>query len=138
MDVILRRISYRSDGIFGELYSKDLSFLSYTLEHSYCLNFSEYSPKIPVGVYECIKGIHRLPIMRSAFETYEIMNVPNHKDILFHRGNFNMDSAGCVLLGAIINRSNERQWFLEHSKTSFESFMNLQKGIDKFQIEIIK
>ena len=49
---------------------------------------------IPAGVYTCKN------IMSSRFgATYEVTDVPGRSSILFHKGNFTKDTAGCVLVG---------------------------------------
>lgn len=130
MNLSLIRTAFRIDGIFGELRDDSDTELFITLEHSYDL-----VPKIPDGVYKCIRGIHQLEHMADPFETFEITEVPNHTEILFHVGNANVDSAGCVLLGMTFAQVGGAQWITQ-SQHSFERFMILQTDCDEFELTV--
>lgn len=137
MDLILIRTEYRPDGIFGELRDWNGNIVAKTLEHSYPLDGEGgYYPKIPVGTYKCVRGEHRLMGMAHQFETFEITNVPGHTDILFHQGNFNSDSEGCVLLGKSVIRSSSNKQMITDSHTTFEEFMALEAAIDQFTLTV--
>ena len=133
MDMILNRRQFTRDGIFGDLLSDTGDVLFVTLEHAYVDTNSEklFVPKVPEGVYTCKRGMHRLAGMTSDFETFEITGVPGHTDILFHWGNFNKDSAGCVLLG-----ENRGVKMIVNSKVAFGKFMSLLEGVDTFEVVI--
>ncbi len=133
MKLILTRDDEVATGIFGFLTSEDGAFSCVTLEHAYPdVNSSGYAPKIPSGDYKCFRGQHQLEGMAEPFETFEIMSVPGHSNLLFHAGNFNKDSAGCVLLG------EERQGDIEvlQSRVAFERFMTYLNGIDYFDLTV--
>src|SRR5216684_529742 len=132
MDMIMRRISSREDGILGELQSDDIvSFQCSTLEHAYTDEQGGFNPKIPPGFYKCVRGVHKLEHSHQ-FETFEITNVPNHTGILFHVGNFNNDSDGCVLLGLKMNLSDKDSLMISDSRTTFEEFMAFQYRVKEF------
>lgn len=133
MDLILKRTNFREDGIFSELLGDEGQNLFITLEHSYPSNMGNYFPKIPDGSYECIRGMHRLIDMDHDFETFEITGVKGHYDILFHIGNFQDDSSGCVLVGGQIKKT-PTVWTIIDSRHSFDEFMELQTGVDKFTL----
>lgn len=131
---------YRTDfwptGVFGKLSSDDGKYVWCTLEHAYLDNSLEiqtYYAKVPPGVYNCVRGWHQLAHMAQAFETFEITNVPGHTNILFHSGNVNADSAGCVLLGL---KNIDNKEILE-SRIAFKEFMDSMVGVDSFELEII-
>jgi hypothetical protein len=128
VNLTLRRTSFTKFGVFGILIDDKGSTIAYTLEHAYG---DRFQPKLPDGTYTCRRGMHRLMHMRIDFETFEIENVPGHEDILFHTGNTNEDSSGCVLLGEKIGID-----FLLRSRAAFISFMELQKGLDTFQLTV--
>lgn len=124
MNLALTRKQFLDTGIFGELRDEKGGLVAVTLEHSYsCV------PKIPPGTFTCKRGMHRLESMNQDFETFEIMDVPGHSNILFHFGNVNGDSAGCVLLG-------EEVWheMITKSRITFAAFMALQAGVDSFEL----
>lgn len=131
MNLILCRRQYLDCGVFGELSSEDGQFIGYTLEHSY-----DGKPKLPVGFFNCSRGPHRLASMKKDFETFEILNVPGHKGILFHMGNFNEDSSGCVLLGDTIGKKLDGTFMLMNSKVTFLKFMKLQEGVSLFTLRV--
>ena len=121
-------------GVFGVLTTDDLTVICQTLEHAYPSNTSPitYSPKIPPGIYTCVRGMHQLEGMTQPFETFEITNVPGHTNILFHSGNTNNDSAGCVLLGQQRLANSE----ILGSRLAFAAFMDKLKYIDSFQLTV--
>jgi len=131
----LSRTDFLETGIFGILSSDDTLFSCYTLEHAYPDQCKPplYFPKIPKGTYTCIRGMHQLEGMKEPFETFEVMNVPGHTNILFHSGNLNADSAGCILLGL------QREGNLEilDSRSAFEVFMGHLSGYDSFQLLVL-
>jgi hypothetical protein len=132
MDLILTRTSYEQDGIFSELTQEDGTLIAYTLEHSY-----DNEPKIPNGSFVCVRGQHRLNGMTEDFTTFEITGVEGHSNLLFHWGNYNKDSEGCVLLGEkIVHDSNESNSMITNSRATFAKFMELQEGIDSFLLTV--
>ena len=136
MKLILKRRNYRLDGVFGELTDEQGNCICFTLERSYAdLNALEaISPKLPAGTYKCVKGPHRLKGMVQDFETFEVMNVPGHWGILFHVGNYNEDSEGCILLGEGLGTRQKNGVMLTNSKKAFAKFMTLLKDVDDFQL----
>jgi hypothetical protein len=134
MDLVLKRTEASVDGIMGELYDDSHNLLCYTLEHAYDSGNGDgsYAPKIPAGQYNCVRGTHKLLNMTSTFVTFEITNVPNHTHILFHPGNYNKDSDGCVLLG--LEKSDTA---VLKSRDAFAKFMVLETNIDEFQLTVI-
>jgi len=139
MKLKLIRRNYRLDGIFGELTDEDGNHICFTLEHSYAdLNAKEcLSPKLPNGTYTCQKGMHRLKGMQEDFETFEVMKVPGHWGILFHTGNYNEDSEGCVLLGEGLGNRYKNGVMLTNSKKAFAKFMTMLKDVDQFELVVI-
>lgn len=136
MNLTLERKQYRADGIYGELQSPDGSWFAVTLEHAY-QNDAGFLPKIPDGKYLCARGFHRLPGMTADFETFEITGVSGHSGLLFHCGNFNHDSSGCVLVGRhVILRGDGRQ-MISQSREGFDSFMTMQRGVTGFELEVL-
>lgn len=128
MNCSLTRKEFRPDGIFSELHSEMGEELAITLEHAYPL-LAAFVPKLPNGTYTCRRGMHRLHGMAEDFETFEITGVPGHTGMLFHCGNKNSDSDGCVLLGM----DREGPMILK-SRIAFAKFMELQKGVEEFQL----
>jgi hypothetical protein len=120
---------YCERGIFGELFSEDGQHVCYTLQHAY-QSGEGFLPKLPKGEYVCVRGQHQLASMDHPFETFEVTKVPGHSGILFHTGNFNQDSNGCILVGL----GTDNQSKVLNSKDAFAKFMALQGGIDSFTL----
>lgn len=132
MNLRLKRTDFRKDGVFGQLFREDTGQqIAVTLEHAYRNDDDSYISKLPNGVYECVRGSHRLHNMRQPFITFEVEDVRGHDNILFHVGNFNDDSEGCVLVGH--GYGGDPRMIYE-SRRTFSTFMNLQYGIDKFTL----
>lgn len=130
MDLILKRNKNSSDGIFGKLYDLEENLVAFTLEHAFLFEH-EYYPALPEGVYTCKRGPHRLESMITDFETFEVENVAGHRGILFHVGNYNKDSSGCILLGSEVLAKA-----IMNSRVAFTHFMDLQKGVDTFTLTV--
>jgi Family of unknown function (DUF5675) len=130
MMLTLTRREMREDGIFSELTDEKGKIIAKTLEHSY-----DCKPKLYDGEFTCVRGKHRLEGMTHDFETFEITGVSGHTNILWHTGNWNADSMGCVLLGAGIAQSSKGQ-MITGSKQTFADFLSLLQGIDSFQLVV--
>jgi len=136
MNLVLKRTHFTKDGIFGILTCKEQPrFFCHTLEHSYQVGEEDrHLPKLEVGRYKCVRGPHKLPKATKFIETFEIENVPGHENILFHVGNYERDSAGCVLLGSGVDYRNKAIYY---SKAAFEEFMDLLVNQQSFDLVVI-
>lgn len=135
MDLQLVRGTFEESGVFGSLMSLDgRQKFAVTLEHAYPIvgNTPPFLPKLSPGFYTCMRGMHRLHGMDKSFETFEVTGVPGHSGILFHVGNYNADSEGCILLG-----SSRQGAMISDSKTAFQNFMKLQEGEDSFYLRVV-
>lgn len=135
MDLKLINTEFEFDGIFGKIVDDKGDFLFCTLQHAFPTDSGTYLPKIPPGTYTCVRGEHRLEHMNHTFITFEITGVTGHTNILFHIGNYNKDSDGCILLGLDIVGSNGAKMVIS-SSVAFNEFMELQKNVDKFNLTV--
>lgn len=138
MDLTMKRTELSADGIFGEILDDQNSLLFYSLEHAYDsgLGNGTFEPKIPPGIYTCSRGRHQLPSMSFPFETFEVTGVPGHINILFHVGNYNNDSSGCILLGS--GRSlYSNPPCITKSKIAFDKFLVLQNNVNEFKLTVL-
>lgn len=137
MNLILKNIDFLNDGIFGLLVDVDGNVLFHTLQHAYDSGQGNgsYAPKLKPGDYNCVRGLHRLERMTQDFTTFEITNVPGHTNILFHVGNYNEDSEGCVLLGLDEIDSNGKHMLIS-SRVAFQEFMELLKDLNSFTLTV--
>lgn len=130
MNMLIVRAQRGAQGIFGGFFDDLARQVGVTLEHAY-LDGDAYVPKIPAGVYTCKRSKHTLEHHPEPFETFQIMNVPGHSNCLFHWGNKESDSDGCVLLG-----TRKVDALIVESKAAWERFMALQAGVDSFTLRI--
>lgn len=89
---ILRRESSKVYGTLGIL-SINKKIFCCTIEESDCENESNIS-SIPTGQYICRRySSARYP------NTFEVIDVTGRSGILFHAGNTEKDTQGCILVG---------------------------------------
>lgn len=161
MDLKLTRTKRCQDGIFGHLTGEALSLFTLEhayptgskkcpdcgremdvtgpdRAHWHCIfcattwsSSSGWAAKIPAGKYTCKRGVHQLEGSHHSFETFEIMGVQGHSGLLFHAGNFDRDSAGCVLLGETTSPS-----MILNSARALHAFILAQDQLDSFQLVI--
>lgn len=132
MNLTLIRRDHKSVGIFGELQDADGRHLAVTLEHAYPDGNEGFCAKIPDGEFKCVLGGHLLHGMTTPFETFEITGVEGHSNLLFHWGNWNQDSEGCVLVGEDVVGGN----MITNSRETFSKLMAIQSGLDEFQLVV--
>lgn len=131
MNMGLKRSRAVLYGVFGTLFDESGAFLAVTLEHSYPQKDGSFLPKIPAGTYVCKRGEHRLEGMNQPFMTFEVTGVAGHSNLLFHWGNYNNDSEGCILLG-----TDAENTMITESRAAFARFMALQEGVDLFTLTV--
>lgn len=136
MNLILKRNEVGPDGVFGTLRDENGNLIAKTLEHAFGDDQTGYRSIIPIGTYQCIRGDHKLHGMDDDFTTYEISGVAGHTGLLFHWGNLNKDSEGCVLLGEDAIRAPEGH-MLTKSRITFAKFMGFQDGCDSFTLVVV-
>lgn len=149
MNFTLHRLQFIADGIFGELLDHNGIFYCHTLEHAFKKNDGTFEAKVAPGEYVCktgtgpINGLHALSD-GVPFKAFEVQKVPDFRGekvtgILFHVGNYNDDSEGCILLGSGLGKKSDGGQMLMNSgsKTgAFTKFMELQKEHESFVLTI--
>lgn len=129
MDCLVKRIHSNDEGTFGVLILNDEP-IALTAERPWLYNARSISC-IPKGKYIC-KRI-KSPSHGGCFE---ITNVPGRTHILIHGGNFPLkDSEGCILVGEQFERINGVM-AVAQSKKGYGEFMDKQKGVNEFTLEI--
>ena len=136
MDLFLTRDSVGPDGIFSTLTDENGNVIAVTLEHAYVSGDGTYAAKIPNGIFSCVRGNHQLKGMAAPFATFEITGVTGHKDLLFHAGNYNADSEGCILVGESVASLPSGE-MITNSKATFATFMALQAGVTEFSLTVV-
>lgn len=130
MDMNLNRIHSLSDGIFDTFQSVDGSFQCNAIEHAYWID-GAWTAKIPPGVYTC----RRRMSPHFGYPVFEVLEVPNCTYIEIHIANTEKDVIGCIGLGEKIGTLNSQDAVLQ-SKKAFDAFMDLQEGVDEFQLTV--
>lgn len=139
MNLTLTRTDFLASGIFGKI-KDDNGFIDlYTLEHSFEFAQSpqsssmSYLPIIKPGQYTCVRGPHLLKGHDKFIETFEVLGVAGHTGVLFHPGNWNKDSEGCILLGLV----RDGNLGILNSQEAFNRFMALQYDINRFILTVV-
>ena len=128
MLLTLKRVAENEDGTFGVLIHNNIPFCL-TLEPEWQNNKQNISC-IPPKHYTCQKV--NSPKFGS---TFEIKRVPNRTHVLFHKGNVETDTLGCVILGEQFESLNGKCAILRSGK-AFDEFINLTKGLITFNLQI--
>lgn len=131
--MILYRLPTTEQGTFGILTDLGIPF-AVTLERQWLGNAKRVSC-IPDGYYTCKR------IQSPKFgETFEITNVEGRSEILFHKGNIDDDSHGCVLVGEQFDPVFKNGILSGNGITSstegFNEFLSRLKGFPSFEIRI--
>lgn len=122
------------DGAFGML-TLDGIPVAVTCERTYPV--AESAPegpqfvKIPPGEYTC----RRTMFHKGGYETFEITGVVGHSRLLFHCGNRETDSEGCVLLGLRYGLFSGAPAVIE-SVRAFTSWMLSLRGVERFSLTV--
>ena len=133
----LTRTECGSDGIFGFFtFDGDTTSFMTTLEHAFLQDDGTYAPVIPAGQYMCVRGLHQLS-NGIPFQTFEITGVVGHSGLLFHAGNFNRDSEGCVLCGDAKTYQPDGNGMITGSRVKFQEWMDRLIGTSSFMLEVI-
>ena len=124
----LIRIAYISDGTFGVLFDEDIPFCL-TLEREWNDNKRGESC-IPTGLYVCRR------VQSPKFgDTFEVCDVPGRSYILFHIGNIEDDSHGCILVGEMYEKLKGKIAVLASGK-GYKEFKQRTHFLVEFELEI--
>ena len=126
----LKRVSYSNTETFGVLMEwRHAVPFAVTLEDPWLDNKKEVSC-IPAGEYVCAR------VTSPRFgNTFEVTNVPGRTHILFHAGNTNKDTRGCILLGTSYGYIGETPAIL-NSTAAMNRFMDSVTDLQVFDLEI--
>ena len=123
----LLRIANPEQGIFGVLKDGDMPF---------CVTVENNAFVIPDGDYICRR------VNSPKFgNTFEITNVPGRSNVLFHGGNWEEDSTGCIVLGEKFEpiwdekRKRLKEGVMESNK-AFSEFKERTVGLITFSLKV--
>lgn len=135
MNLFIQRLTKNSTiPTFGVLLQEDQIPFALTLERPWKDNQRSISC-IPAGAYTCKR------VTSPKFGvTFEVLNVPGRQEILFHKGNIQEDSHGCILIGEQFGVLLNKPAILA-AKEGFEEFMRItavgtSPKIDEFKLFI--
>lgn len=130
---LLKRIALTDHGSFGVLIDENNIPFVLTLERPWLNNAKKISC-IPAGIYKCVRV--NTPLHGNCFE---ITQVQNRDSILFHKGNIEEDSEGCILIG------ENFAYNIKHGKpgvassgAGYDEFMQKLSGINEFWLRIVE
>lgn len=128
MELKLKRVSENDDATFGVLINGNIPF-AVTLEPAWEDNKKGISC-IPSGPYNCKR------VKSPKFgDTFEILDVVERTHILFHKGNSERNTQGCVLIAEEFGRLNGKAAVLASGR-GFTEFMSILKEVDEFDLII--
>lgn len=120
----LIRVSTCEDGTFGVLIDGAMPF-ALTLEPPWVDNAKDISC-IPPGEYYC----ESINSVKFGY-TFKVQDVPDRTNILFHRGNWEKDTKGCICIG----EQFESNGVLASAK-GFKEFTYRLRGCESFTLDI--
>jgi Family of unknown function (DUF5675) len=135
----IARVSYTIYGTFGVLLRQQEAFgngkeeelpVCVTLENPWHNNMPNISC-IPVGLYLC----RRIDSPHFG-DSFEVADVPDRTHIIFHKGNTEIDTKGCVLLGRAYGHLSGMPAILESNKAVVD-FMNSLEDESEFDLAIV-
>jgi len=130
--ITLKRVTENQDGTFGVLI-ENLDAFALTLEPEWKDNKQNVSC-IPAGTYECER------FQSNDFgETFRLIGVPERYGILFHWGNVEENTEGCILVGEEYGKLYGKSAVLRsnYSDRGFREFMRRLDGHDRFLLTVI-
>ena len=125
------RIDHGTEGTFGALTIDGMAFCV-TLERMWLNNEPNISC-IPAGMYRCQRV--RSPKFGT---TFQVTGVPGRGHILFHAGNEERHTKGCILLGASYAKLSASDRGIANSGLTFQQFMEAMVGVKEFALQIVE
>jgi len=140
--LIIDRVITGSEGTFGVLSVKvagEKTPFTLTLERQW-LNNQRGISCIPAGKYICLRcntspeyGFNDSP---KFGDTFVVTDVEGRQYILFHKGNLDEDTHGCILIAEQFGSLHEDTAILS-SRQGFGEFMSLLKDKNEFELVIL-
>lgn len=127
--LILARVADSGLAMYGVLIHGRAPF-AVTLERPWKENRRKISC-VPAGTYEC----RRVKSPRFG-NTFQVMDVPGRSEILFHKGNLEDDTEGCILVGEAFNPVLGRPGITQ-SGEGFAEFLQLLQMTQRFPLTIV-
>lgn len=138
MELTLKRVAFHDDGTIGVLLSGSVP-VCLTLEEEWKDNERNISC-IPLGSYTC----RRVTTPKHG-TTYEVAGVPGRSAILFHSGNTEEDTMGCIITGREFgwmtvkdedSGAERTKLAVLRSREAFSQFMEAVDGKQEFTLHV--
>lgn len=129
IEVTLVRSAYRIDGTFGNVYVDKFPV---------CLSLERPWKDNQRGI-SCIPTGHRICSRVNSHKfgnTFEVVNVPGRSDILWHGGNIDDDSHGCIIVGTGFIRWTDGSLAVRDSNAALSRFLAYFVNTNEFSLEI--
>lgn len=130
----LTRTHRTPDGVFGKM-------MGFTSVEEQDLGNQPRISCFPEGAYVCRRKMYN----KGGYETFEITDVPNRSNILFHVINTEEDTEGCVGITTrlgVMERIDEDTGIKRHklagvsSRSAFKEFMDRMAGVHEFVLVV--
>ncbi len=129
MNVKLIRVALLPAVTFGVLLYNGVPFCV-TLERPWKNNQKNISC-IPVGTYLCTR------IKSAKFgKTFLVTEVPGRSEILFHKGNIDDDTHGCIILGECYQPLGNKL-AVQSSGLAMLEFLSITNKVNEFLLEVV-
>ena len=139
MKLEVLRFSSHSDSTLGLLFdvTEGRKFLCFTLEDEARVTKVMAETRIPEGTYELklrtVGGYHERYVKKyGSFHKgmIHVQDVPNFKYILWHTGNTDEHTAGCLLLGDTSQQNISKEGFIGASTAAYKRiYPNIAEAI---------
>ncbi len=131
--LLIRRVTTGKHGTYGAIVYENSPF-AVTLERDWLNNKPSVGDVpgscIPAGEYVCRR------VNSPHFgDTFEVTNVFNRTHILFHKGNLEDDSHGCILIGEEFGKLGGKTG-IKRSKSGYNEFMAILSDDNEFRLVI--
>lgn len=134
----LHRVLTGDEGTFGVLRTDKRPF-ALTVERQWLNNMRGVSC-IPEGEYKVMRCIaspeYGYKNSPRFGDTFNVIDVPGRSKILFHKGNIDDDSHGCIIVGEQFGTLHDETAVLS-SRQGFAEFLSLLKGHNEFELTIV-
>ena len=130
MKLEVLRFSSQNDSTLGMLFNvtKGRKFLCFTLEDEARDTKVKSETRIPEGIYELklrtYGGFHERYIKKYGGKFHKgmihVQDVPNFRYILWHTGNTDEHTAGCLLLGDTSQQNISKEGFIGGSTSAYK------------------
>lgn len=133
LELHLKTIARRPDGCYSVLCAlEDRAVEARPFAVALERTFENLRTVLGAGRYPCLKTRY----YRGGYDTFEII-VPGHERVLFHRGNVETHSKGCVLVGERFGLFGEHAGVADSAK-AFDEFWRLTKDRDAFDLAVFR